>query len=436
MFTDIDGVPRGKTINASKLKSATERGLGWCNVVFGWDSADAPYDNTQASGWHTGYPDARLRVDMSTLRRQPWHEGMPLVIGDFEGGLLSDVCPRSLLKRVLAKAEGMGYVVQAAIEYEWFLFAETPISLAAKQGLPPQPATPGMHGYSVLRPASLADFNRDLWQNCAEFGVPLEGLHTETGPGVYEAAPVYTEALAAADRAACLKLAVKQTALQHDMIASFMAKWRADLPGCGGHLHQSLADAKRGENLFATEGASANGMSPLFESYVAGQLRSLPTLMPILAPNVNSYKRLVPGSWAATAMSYGFDNRTTALRVLTVSDTTSAEATRLETRIPGADANPYLVLAASIAAGLEGVASQLPLGKSAVTGNAYDQSSLPPLPRSLREAVSTMRAAQREASDLLGEVFVAHYLRTREWELGRFEAAVTDWERERYLEII
>ena len=437
---DLDGVPRGKRLGREKVLAALAGApLGWCNVVFGWDLADAPYDNTALSGWHTGYPDAPVRLDAATLRHAPWHEGEAFMLGDFDGGgPLGDICPRTALRRVLAKAAGMGYRVDAAVEYEWFVFDAEASRLALKRGTPPRPATIGMHGYSLLRPDQNAAFVRALWTGLEAFGVPLEGLHTETGPGAFEAAPRYADALAAADRAVCFKLAVKQMARRHGLVASFMAKWRDDLPGCGGHVHQSLVELATGRNVFAArDGGGASGEAdPAARAYLAGQLAWLPHVLPLYAPTVNSYKRLVPGSWAATTATWGRDNRTTALRLL---------GNRLETRVPGADANPYLALAAAVASGLDGIER----GRTPpppVAGDAYAApvaGAHPPLPRTLAEATAALRARAAEVAALLGAdaarpagALVDHFVRTREWECARHRAAVTDWERRRYLEAV
>ncbi len=432
---DTDGVPRGKWVPRDKAMGGAEAGLGFCNVVFGWDMADVPYDNTELVGWHTGYPDARAQVYPNTLRRVPWQQDLPLVIADFRGGALDGVCPRALLQRVLAKAADMDLEVMAGVEYEWFNFRETPDSLAAKRGAPPQPITPGMHGYSLLRPAAEHAYFRAIWEGMEAFGVPLEGMHTETGPGVYEAAPIYTSALEAADRAALFKLGTKQIALRHGFIASFMAKWRADLPGCGGHVHQSLRRLGDGAPV-GFDASRPHRMSQTFEHYLAGQLHALPTLLPLFAPTVNSYKRLVPGSWASTSVSWGIDNRTAALRL--VGDT--PDSFRLEHRVPGADANPYLALAAMVAAGLYGIEHELTLDTPAVTGNAYGVATLPPLARTLQEATAEMRKGAAFAKTLFGDAFVEHFIATREWECRQLESgdrmAVSDGERDRYLELV
>ena len=355
--------------------------------------------------------------------------------GILAGAPSTDVCPRALLRRVLAKAADLDIDVQAGVEYEWFNFRETPGSLAAKHGAPPEPITPGMHGYSLLRPAAEPAYFRALWEGMEGFDIPLEGLHTETGPGVYEAAPVYTSALEAADRAALFKLGTKQIALQHGFIASFMAKWRADLPGCGGHVHQSLRRLSDGARIGFDE-SRPHGMSETFEHYLAGQLYALPTLLPLFAPTVNSYKRLVPGSWASTSVSWGIDNRTAALRVIG----RTPDAFRLEHRVPGADANPYLALAAMVAAGLYGIEHGLPLRTPPVRGNAYDVATFPPLPHSLAEATAALREGAAFAKTLFGEAFVEHFIATREWECRQIKSddrmAVSDEERARYLELV
>lgn len=427
---DLDGVPRGKLLAKEKVLAALEDGLGMCNVVFGWDSGDATYDNTQATGWHTGYPDAEIRIYPDTLRRMPWQGDLPLLICDFDGGELADICPRTALRRVLAKAAALDIEVMSAIEYEWFNFRDSPHTLAEDRGQPPMPITPGMHGYSLLRPATNWAFYRELWEGMAAFRVPLEGLHTETGPGVYEAAPKFTSAAEAADRAALFKLGTKHIGIKHGVVASFMAKWREDLPGCGGHLHQSLRSLSSGANL-GFDASRPFKLSKTFAHYLAGQLHALPLLLPLLAPNVNSYKRLVPGSWAATGVGWGIDNRTAALRLIGK----TPAAFRIEHRVPGADANPHLVMAATIAAGLYGIEHELPLSMEPIGGNAYQQ-QLEPLPRDLGAALAKMEESRQLAQELLGEPFIDHFMRTRHWEWRQYGQAVTDWERRRYLEII
>jgi glutamine synthetase len=430
--TDIDGVLRGKYLQKDKFLSAAESGFGFCNVVFGWDSGDACYDNSQYTGWHTGYPDAKVRIDLATHRTVPWDAEIPFFIGDFvdEQDRPLEVCPRQLLKRVLERARKDGYAAKCGVEFEWFNFKETPQTLAAKGYLDPQPLTPGMFGYSILRSSLNQPYFAALMDQLRAFGVPLEGLHTETGPGVYEAAIAYSDALESADRAVLFKTAVKEIAYRHGIVASFMAKWNAALPGCGGHLHLSLWDAAGAKNVFY-DAKDAAKMSPLFKSFLAGQLRALPEILPFFAPTVNSYKRLVDGYWSPTRSTWGIDNRTTAFRVIPGGE----KSTRLEVRIGGADLNPYLAVAAALASGLHGVENKLTLEDAPIQGSAYQETAIPRLPRTLAEATDRLEASTI-ARDLFGDAFVDHFVRTRRWEWAQFRDAVTNWELRRYFEII
>ncbi len=427
---DIDGVLRGKFVHKDKFLSAAQGGFGFCNVVFGWDSSDSLYDNCKYTGWQTGYPDAQTRVDLATLRRVPWDDGVPFFLCDFEteDGKPLPVCPRQLLKKIIARAREMGMNPIAGVEYEWFNFSETPDSLAQKNYLSPQPISPGMFGYSVVRAGQRQAYFKALMEELAEFGVPLEGLHTETGPGVYEAAILYADALEAGDRAVLFKTAVKEIGHRFGIMPSFMAKWNTSLPGCSGHLHQSLQDAS-GKNLFHDERAKYK-MSETFKMYLAGQLRCLPEILPMFAPTVNSYKRLVDGYWAPTKPTWGVDNRTASLRVIAG----SPKSTRLETRISGSDINAYLALAAAVASGLYGIERKLKLDTAPVQGSAY-LSPAERLPRNLLNASEKM-ADSKIARELFGAPFVEHFVDTRMWEWRQFQDAVTDWEFKRYFEII
>ncbi|GAA3554606.1 glutamine synthetase family protein [Snuella lapsa] len=431
-ITDIDGVLRGKLMHVDKLISALESGFGFCSVVFGWDVGDFAYDNTELVGWHTGYGDFDSYLDTNTFRTIPWENDTPFLLGDFNSEAAQDVpvCPRSLLKKVVAKANGMGYSPMFSQEFEWFNFRETSQSLDDKNFQNLEALTPGMFGYSVLRMSENSDFFQDLFELLEAFGVPLEGLHTETGPGVTEAAIQYSDILEAADRATLFKSAVKEIACKHGIVSSFMAKQTSKLPGCSGHVHQSLWDLENKKNLFFNSDAS-DSMSSVMRSYVAGQLYCLPYILPMFAPTVNSYKRLVEGAWAPTTLTWGHDNRTTALRILA----TSSKATRIEHRVVGSDVNPYLAMAACLASGLYGIEKGLKLETSETIGNGYEDLSNGVLPANLLEASNKMKTSNI-ANALFGESFVKHFTTTREWEWRQFSAAVTDWETKRYFEII
>ena len=428
-ITDIDGVLRGKYIHKQKLLSALESGFGFCNVVFGWDAADVCYDNVAYTGWHSGYPDAEARLALDTFRRVPWDDNVPFMLADFytAGGEPLDICPRQTLKKVVRRAETKGFEPSVGVEFEWFNFRETPESLHEKEFRSPKPITPGMFGYSLIRAAQNRDYFVALMEELPEFGVPLEGLHTETGPGVFEAAVLYSDALTAADRAVLFKASAKEIGHRFGIVPTFMAKISPELPGCSGHIHQSLW--RDGAPLFFDE-SDPQKISKTFKHYLAGVMHCLPLVLPCYAPTINSYKRLVEGMWAPTKITWGLDNRTTALRVLGG----SAKSTRLELRVPGADMNPYLGVAATLASGLYGIEHELDLAE-VTTGNGYAATDVEILPGNLHDAAKRMMDSQI-ANEILGERFVQHFGNTRLWEWRQFQAAVTSWETERYFEII
>jgi glutamine synthetase len=399
-------------------------------VVFGWDSGDVCYDNARLTGWQHGFPDATARIALDTHRNVPWDGGVPFFLGEFltPNGDPSPICPRQTLKRVLRRAEKLGVRPMCSLEFEWFNFAETPQSWAAKRGVGPEPITPGMFGYSLLRMNHGREFLNALMDEMLAFGIPIEGLHTETGPGVYEAAIVYSEALEAADRAILFKTGAKEIGARFGVMPSFMAKWSQQYPGCSGHIHQSLSDGRK--NLF-WDGSSPRSMSKLFESYVAGQVACLMEFAPMFWPTINSYKRLVDGFWAPVKPTWGIDNRTAAFRVIVP----SAKAARLETRCPGADVNPYLAMAAVIAAGLDGVEKGLQLTTPPITGTNQGAENVPRAPRTLIETTRNFKQSTI-ARDWLGDDFVDHFAATREWEWRQWLDGVTDWELKRYFEII
>lgn len=428
--TDIDGVLRGKILSTKKFLKALEEQIGFCNVIFGWDVNDQCYDNTEVIGWHTGYPDELATIDPETYRKIPWEFDTPFFLGDFSNSkALSEICPRSLLKHVRNRALEMGFIPKFSAEFEWFNFQETPTTFHQKEHTNPTPLSPGMFGYSILRASQNSEYVHALWESLADLDIPLEGIHTETGSGVYEAAIEYDDILISADRAALFKTSVKEVAAQFEIMPSFMAKWNEELPGCSGHLHQSLWTTE-GENIFF-DASQDDRMSSVMESYLAGLLHCLPSLLPIFAPTTNSYRRFVEGSWAPTSTAWGIENRTTAYRVINGSES----AIRIENRVPGADANPYLTMAASLAAGLYGIEQNLSLEQEATKGNQYEQEEVTLFPKTLNEAIEGMKESELP-SQLLGSSFVDHFVKTREWEWKQFRPDVPNWEMKRYFEII
>jgi glutamine synthetase len=428
--TDIDGVLRGKIVSAEKFLSVAEKGFGFCDVIFGWDSSDLAYDNAAVTGWHTGYPDATAVIDLHTYRTIPWENDMPFFLADFDhkGSEARDVCPRSLLKRISADAASAGYLPYFSQEFEWFNFSTNSAELHQKNFRNLTPLSNGMFGYSVLRASQNSAYFNDLIDLLTRFDVPIEGIHTETGPGVYEAAIRYSPAVEAADRAALFKSGVKEIASRHNVVPTFMAKVNEQLPGCSGHVHQSLWSPDGATNLFCSR--KGDEISDLMRQYIAGQLHCLPFILPMYAPTVNSYKRLVEGAWAPTTLTWAFDNRTTALRVLH-----GNSSTRLETRVVGSDSNPYLAMAACLASGLYGIKNKLQLTIEPTTGSGYADTRAGLLPKNLYEATQAMKSSPL-ASELFGDKFVQHFTATREWEWRQFAKVVTDWELKRYFEII
>ena len=427
---DIDGVFRGKYINRDKFESALEKGLGFCDVVLGWDSNDQLYDNVKVTGWHTGYPDAEVRMVPDTMRIIPFEDDLPLFLCEF-AGKWEDVCPRGVLRRVLAKAADMGFSVSAAAEFEFFLFEETPHSVREKNYRNLNNITPGFFGYSMLRSSVHADFYRDLLDLGRKMDFEIEGLHTETGPGVLEAAIRVDDALRAADKAALFKTYTKVLAQKRGWMASFMAKSSHEWPGQSGHLHLSLQDKQSGKGVFH-DPSKPHAMSDTMRWFVGGQQALMPELLAMVASTVNSYSRLIPGFWAPTDSAWAVDNRTTALRVIEGSE----KSQRVEYRVAAADINPYLALAAAIASGLWGIEHRIDPG-APQTGNAYE-AKLPKnraLPRTLWEAAQRLKASKAGRA-LFGDAFVDHYAATREWEEREFRRAITDWEMQRYFEII
>jgi len=432
---DVDGVLRGKYISLDKFWSALEEGIAFCDVVFGWDIGDVLYDNTKLTGWSTGYPDAHARIDTTTFRTIPWEPGTAAFLLDFvdKNGAPHPACPRSLLKKVLARADAQGLSATFGAEFEFFLFKETPESLRAKGFRDLSPLSPGMFGYSWLREGQNSELCHAILEEMAAFGVDIEGLHTETGPGVYEVAIRYDEALRMADKAALFKTGMKQLCTRRGLAVTFMAKWNADLPGSSGHLHQSLwKKSPSGQKVSLFYDASdPEKLSAAARQYVAGQLSVMPELTALYSPTVNSYKRYVPGVWAPLTASWGIENRTCAIRAISG----SPSSTRLEYRQTAADMNPYIAIATCLAAGLRGIERGAPPPPPAIGDASKESAQFAPLPRTLREA-GALLSQSVVAREILGEGFVDHYVRTRDWEVRQYERAVTEWELLRYFESI
>ncbi|MDX2314556.1 MAG: glutamine synthetase [Gammaproteobacteria bacterium] len=426
---DIDGVLRGKYMSREKFFSALDKGFGFCDVVLGWDSHDQLYDNVSYSGWHKGYPDAPVRIIPECCRELPFEDNGLFFMGEFSPPAEA-LCPRHLLRTVLARGADMGFEAYAGFEYEFFVFNETPNTVREKNYRNLDTMAPGFFGYSVLRNTVHSGFYRDLLALSETMDFPIEGLHEETGPGALEAAITVDEGLRAADKASLFKSFTKIFAQRRDMMATFMAKWSPDWPGLGGHIHLSLQDSA-GKGVFH-DGSKPGNMSDTMRHFVAGQQKLMGELLAMISPTVNSYTRLIPGFWAPTDASWGIDNRTCALRVITGSENSQ----RVEFRVGAADANPYIILSAALASGLWGIENKAE-PEAPVEGNAYDK-TFPKrlaLPRTLWEAAQRFKGSKM-ARDWFGDAFVDHYAGSREWEEREFRKHITDWEMQRYFEII
>jgi len=427
---DNDGVMRGKYMSREKFFSSLEKGFAFCDVVLGWDVKDQLYDHVDYTGWHTGYPDAPVRILPDSCREIPFEDGMLLFLAEF-ADQAEAVCPRAALRRVVDKAHAMGFTAFSALEYEFFLFDETPHSIREKGFRDLKPLSPGWFGYSMIRNSVHAELYHQILDTAERMDFPIEGIHTETGPGVIEAAIAVDESLASADKAALFKTFIKVLAQRNGLMATFMAKWSPDYPGQSGHIHISLRDASNGQPVFHDSDQPFH-MSRIQRHFLAGQQRLMPELLALIAPTVNAYTRLIPGFWAPTDATWGVENRTTALRVIPG----SASSQRIEYRVGSADANPYLALAAALGSGLIGIEEGWE-PEPRVTGNAYEQQhpAHQALPRSLWEAAQRLKQSEA-ARQLFGDAFVEHFAASREWEEKEYRRHISDWELERYFEII
>lgn len=427
---DMDGVLRGKYMNVPKFLSALEGGFGFCDVVLGWDSNDQLYDKSKFTGWHTAYPDAPVRLLPETARAIPFEKNTFLMLGEFTGEA-ENICPRGLLRRVIDKADSMGLKASASCEFEFFMFKETPDSVRNKNYQNLTNMTPGYFGYSTIRSSTHSDLYHQIMDMGRDMRFPIEGLHTETGPGVLEAALLYDDALEAADRASLFKTYMKVLAQRNGLMATFMAKYSNQYPGQSGHMHLSLKDKKSGKPVFH-DATKPHNISDTMRHFIGGQQKLMPELLSMVACTVNSYSRLIPGFWAPTAATWGVENRTCALRAIPGAE----KSQRVEYRIAAADINPYVALSAALASGLYGIEHKIE-PTAPVVGNAYEQKNPEglDLPQTLTEASGRLRQS-KAAEELFGTKFVEHYAQSREWEEREFRKAITDWELKRYFEII
>ena len=428
-FPDIHGRPVGKRVTADYFTShAAEHGIEACEYLLAVDVDMTPLPGYRFANWDTGYGDVVCRPDFTTARRIPWLEGTAWVIADLSDGSGGpvEVSPRQILRRQLERAAERGLRVLAATELEFYLFRDSYQEAAAKGWRGLEPHTSTIEDYQLLQTSREEYILRRIRNEMPGAGIPVEFSKGEAGRGQHEVNVTYDEALTAADRHLVFKNGIKEIAAQEGRAATFMAKWTMDDTGSSCHLHTSLWDAESGEPLMA-DASHATGLSEVGRRWLAGQVAAARELAWCAAPTVNSYRRYVPGSWAPTAVVWGEDNRTCGFRLVG-----TGAGRRVESRIPGADVNPYLVLAAAVAAGLYGIDHELELGPP-YPANAYEATDVPRIPSTLVEAIDELRGS-KVAVEAFGADVHHHLLNTavQEWEASNRH--VSDWELARYFE--
>jgi glutamine synthetase len=420
---DMQGRLQGKRLTARHfLEAVADHGVEGCNYLLAVDVDMNTVDGYAMSSWERGYGDFVLAPDLATLRPVPWQEGTAMILCDLAWEDGSDVVasPRQILRRQLARLAERGWSANAGTELEFMVFRETYESAWHKAYRNLDPANLYNVDYSMLGTARIEPLIRRIRNAMEGAGLAVENSKGECNYGQHEINFHYAEALRTADDHAIYKNAAKEIAAQEGMAISYMAKFD-EREGSSCHIHFSLADdSDPPTNVFA-------GDRPLFESFLAGQLASLREMTLLLAPNINSYKRFVEGSFAPTTVAWGQDNRTCALRVVG-----HGQGLRFELRAGGSDLNPYLAISAIIAAGLHGVEHKLEL-EPVYEGNAYNATDKPRLPSTLRDA-RDLFATGDVARGAFGPEVVAHYVNAADVELKAFDAAVTDWERFRGFE--
>ncbi|HYF92187.1 MAG TPA: glutamine synthetase family protein [Symbiobacteriaceae bacterium] len=428
---DMQGRLMGKRVRADHyVAHCLEHGVHFCVYLLGTDMEMNTPDGYQLMNWETGYGDWLARPDYATLRLIPWLQKSALVLADAAdetSGNLVEIAPRSILRRQLARAEALGLHLKMASELEFYLLNDTYESARGKgfQNL-------DRHGwynedYHLLQGTKAEPLYRTIRNAMTEAGVPIEGSKGEAAPGQHEMNIRFAGALEAADRHALFKHGAKEMALQAGKAITFMAKPDQTWTGSSSHIHISAWDAAGDRNLFHDSGAAPYDMSRTMRHFLGGLMASARELSLFWASTINAYKRYAVASWAPVNIVWGRDNRTCGFRVVGHGD-----SLRIENRFPGADANPYLAYAAVIAGGLYGIEHEIE-APDECRGNGYVARGAARIPRSLYEAIGVLSKG-RIARAAFGDSVVDHYLNMARVEQEAYDAAVTTWERERYLE--
>lgn len=420
---DADAILREKTVSVKKAEKLIRGGYRLSDVIYEWDIGERTFSGG-------AFADETAEIDPASGRRYPFAPSSVWVLADFTGRH-ADISPRNIARNQVRRAEAMGLGIRAAFEYEFFIFEETPESLREKDYRDLRLFAPGNWSYSALTPACENEFLSGLLETMRTAGIEVDAFHTELGPGCMETPLLAREGLRAADDAALFKTLAKAYALKHGKMATFMAKWSNRWPGQSAHLHISLFKLESGEPIFA-EPRESDLLSPAMRRFLGGLMSSLPELLVMCAHTANAYRRMVPDAWAPICANWGLENRSCAARAIT----RPAESARIEFRVPAADSNPYLALAACLAAGLSGIEKNIeppePVEGDAYKGPVTDSQKFP---RNLLEAAARFRGS-RTARELFGDRFVDWFADTRDWEDEVFRRHVSDLDVRRYFEII
>ena len=429
-FPDLQGRPVGKRVDPGFfLDHVAHHGIEACDYLLGSDVDLEPLPGYRFANWEQGYGDVVCIPDLSTARMVPWMPGSAFVICDVsdQTGAPVAVSPRQILRDQIARAAERGIEIMAATELEFYLFEETYEEAAAKHWAGLSPLSSSIEDYQLLQTSREEFIVKRIRTEMPGADIPIEFSKGEAGRGQHEVNVTYADALTTCDRHLLFKQGIKEISQQEGRSASFMAKWTMDDSGSSCHLHTSAWDIKSGAALIPGDGVQ--GLSPFGQRFLAGQLLAARELTWCWAPYVNSYKRFVPDSWAPTAIAWGDDNRTCGFRIVG-----HGSARRVENRIPGADANPYIALAASIAAGIYGLDHELEL-EDAFEGNAYIDKQVARIPSTLPDAIDQLRSSV-VAAEAFGEDVHHHLTNTAVQEWRKANAVVTDFELARNFERI
>jgi glutamine synthetase len=427
-FTDMQGRLFGKRVEGEFfLEESLSHGIEGCNYLLALDMEMDPIPGYEMANWEKGYGDFNLKPDPATLRRIPWLDRTALILCDvaWENGEPVVQSPRQVLKRQVERAAERGYLPMFGSELEFYLLKESYSEAFATHYRDLTPTIPYILDYHILATTFDEDVIGDLRRSMQAAGIPVESSKGEAWPGQHEINFRFSDALTTADRHAIYKNGAKEIANKHGQAITFMAKPDHSWIGNSCHIHSSLWSPDGSHSLFVTE--NGKGPSAAFNGYLGGLAAHMRELSILVAPNINSYKRYASESWAPTTLAWSYDNRTCGFRIVG-----HGNGFRVESRIPGADANPYLAFAAMIAAGLQGIDDGLDAPPK-FEGNAYADESLPRVPSTLREAIDELEKSTM-ARATLGDEVVDHYLNYARTEQRLFDQTVTCYERERFFE--